>query len=33
MEEEFDHRGCRTVLALAVCFWIAVGAIVWEWLA
>ena len=32
MEEEFDHRGCRAVLALAVCFWIAVGAMVWDWL-
>lgn len=31
--EDFDHRGCRAVLALAVCFWIAVGAMVWDWLA
>lgn len=32
MQEEFDHRGCRAVLALAVCFWIDVGALVWDWL-
>lgn len=32
-DEEFDPRGCRAVLALIVCFWIAVGAMVWDWLS
>lgn len=32
-DEEFDPRGCQVVLALAACFWIAVGAIVWAWLS
>ena len=32
-DEEFDPRGCQVILALAVCFWIAVGAIVWAWLS
>lgn len=28
--EEFDHRGCRAVLAAMVCFWIAAfGAADW----
>ena len=32
-DEDFDPRGCQVLLALAVCAWIAVGAMVWEWLA
>lgn len=32
-DEDFDPRGCQVLLALAVCFCIAVGAMVWEWLA
>lgn len=26
---DFDNRGCCAVLALTVCFWIAVGMMVW----
>jgi hypothetical protein len=33
MDEDFDPRGCQVVLALTVCFWIVVGALVWGWLA
>lgn len=33
MDEEFNPRGCQVVLALTVCFWITVGALVWGWLA
>lgn len=32
-DEDFDPRGCQVLLALAVCFLIALGALVWEWLA
>lgn len=31
-DDDFDPRGCQVLLALAVCFWIAVGAVVWDWL-
>ncbi len=33
MNDDFDPRGCQVLLALSVCFWIAVGALVWGWLA
>lgn len=33
MKEEFDHKGCTVILCLLACFWIAVGALVWGWLA
>lgn len=33
MDEDFDPRGCQVVLALTVCFWIVVGALVWGWLS
>jgi hypothetical protein len=29
----YDPRGCQVLLALLACFWIAVGALVWGWLA
>jgi hypothetical protein len=31
-DEDFDPRGCQVVLALVVCFWIALAALVWDWL-
>ena len=31
-DEDFDPRGCQVVLALTVCFWIALAALVWDWL-
>lgn len=31
-DEDFDPRGCQVLLALAACFWIGVGAMVWDWL-
>lgn len=30
-DEEFNPRGCQVVLALTVCFWIAVGALIVEY--
>ena len=33
MDEDFDPRGCQVVLALTVCFWIVVCALVWGWLS
>jgi hypothetical protein len=33
MNDDFDPRGCQVLLALGVCFWIAVGALVWGWLS
>lgn len=33
MQDEFDPRGCQVLLALAVCFCIAIGAMVWDWLS
>ena len=33
MNDDFDPRGCQVLLALSVCFWIAVGALVWGWVA
>ncbi len=32
MNDDFDPRGCQVLLALSVCFWIALGALVWDWL-
>lgn len=31
MDEDFDPRGCQVVLALTVCFWIALGAMILEY--
>ena len=32
-DDDFDPRGCQVLLALAVCFCIAVSALVWDLLA
>ena len=32
-DEDFDPRGFQVLLALAMCFCIAVGAMVWDWLS
>lgn len=28
-DEGFDPRGCRVVIALVVCTWIALGGLIW----
>lgn len=30
MDEDFDPRGCQVLLAFIVCSWIAIAAIIWE---
>ena len=27
---DYDPRGCRVLLAIIVCSWIAIAAIIWE---
>lgn len=31
MNEDFDPRGCRVMLAIIVCSWIAIAAALWEY--
>jgi hypothetical protein len=31
--DDFDPRGCQVIIALTVCFWIAMGGLLWGYVS